>query len=359
MQLIDIDKVQLIDDVHVDLEHTAKFHGQSNSNYLVYEYQLNRKASAVFITAKDTMNKIIATQALIPYPIDIDGRIHLTGRSERTLVAKPYRGGMLFQALMGYCAQRGKEKGLDFIWGTTMLEKAFKKAGFLYKEKFFEHAILFLNNRNILTDILSEKDRRLKYVKSVLLPASFLSHNSLFYLSKLRLRGKDLNVRHEPYSYDDVHQLYNKIRGQEHLVTISQDEAFMDWLLNKGNRRILKYYAYNAKELLAYLYVDVSDKPTAHILDYAAQDGPALSFLIAYVISILKKDRDVYYLYVYYNFRNKFLKKMRYTFLMSGFIPFYRGGGMVFRPLTYNDMNILNNIDNWYITKMWTMLYRN
>jgi len=352
-------KSQLLDDVHMDLERTVEFHGQHNADYLVYEYQLNNKDAAVFITAKDDMNKIIGTQALIPYPLNIDGKIHLSGRSERTLVAKPYRGGGFFQELMAYCAQRGKEKGLDFIWGTTILKKAFKKAGFIYKEKFFEHAILFLNNPKILADILSEKDLRLKCVKSLLLPASFLSHNLLFYINKLMLRGVDLNIKQELYNYNDIDLLFQKIRGKEHLVTIAPDEVFMDWLLNKGNRKILKYFAYNDKDLLAYLYVDISDKPTAYIIDYAAQDVSALSFLISHIIRILKNEHNFCYLYVCYNHKNKFLKKLRYSLLMNGFIPFYRGGGMVFRPLTYTNMNILDNIKYWYITKMWTMLYRN
>jgi len=352
-------KVQFIDNVHMDIDSIVEFHGQHNSDYLVYEYQNNKKESAVFITAVDNINKIIGTQALIPYPLNIDGKILLTGRSERSLVAKSYRGAGLFQDLMEYCAQCGQEKGLNFIWGTTVLKKAFKRAEFLYKDKFFEHAILILNNPKIISDILSEKDRRLKYVKSVLLPASFLIHNIFFYINKLMLWGKDLIVKQEPYSYEDIHVLYKEIRGQEHLVTISQDEIFIDWLLNKGNRKILKYYAYEDKNLLAYLYVDISDKPTAYIIDYAAKDLSALNFLITHTINIIKKDRDFYYLYVCYNFKNKFLKKMRSTFLIQGFVPFYRGGGMVFRPLTYNDMNILNTIEYWYITKMWTMLYRN
>ena len=123
-------KVQFIDNVHMDIDSIVEFHGQHNSDYLVYEYQNNKKESAVFITAVDNINKIIGTQALIPYPLNIDGKILLTGRSERSLVAKSYRGAGLFQDLMEYCAQCGQEKGLNFIWGTTVLKKAFKRAEF-------------------------------------------------------------------------------------------------------------------------------------------------------------------------------------------------------------------------------------
>jgi hypothetical protein len=135
-----------------------------------------------------------------------------------------------------------------------------------------------------------------------------------------------------------------------------QDERFAAWLLREGGRTVVRYYGYAGDVLMAYAYVDLSERSTARLIDFAARDAASLRALLDSLIRDLKQHPAVF-LHVAYNFRNPLLARLRTVLLFTGFVPFYRGGGFVIRPLDFSDPVYFADLSSWYITPMWAQLY--
>jgi len=116
--------------IHEDFsksENLARFLSLNDPNVFRYEYLTYMPDKYVYVTAWDANNDIVGIQALMPYVLNIDGKDVLTGRSERTLVLGALRGQGILASLYDECIRYGREKGMQFVWGTTAAIKAFQK----------------------------------------------------------------------------------------------------------------------------------------------------------------------------------------------------------------------------------------
>jgi hypothetical protein len=134
------------------------------------------------------------------------------------------------------------------------------------------------------------------------------------------------------------------------------EERLLHWLFDESGRTIKRYYAYRGADLVAYAYVDVSNGTTCDMIDFGAQDIGSLRRLVHRVVRDLSAGGAAF-LQVTYNSTNPILRRLRTGLMLAGFVPFYRKGGFVTKPLGYNDLNYLNDLSRWYITGMWFQLY--
>lgn len=336
-------------------EEICQFLNLPESGFYRYEFDSFHPKQSVFITARHN-GKLVGTQGLIPYPLVIDGQVVMTGRSERTMTDTNYRGGKLFPDLMKLCVNQGFSKGLNLIWGTTTAKSAFNKVGFNFMDNFIEHALLCVKGSAVLSDIRRTERRSLKIAKAITWLPSIMIHSIFRLFTNRAFKGTNFEVLTEPRSYDDINNLYEKLHDNGHLIHLHHSESFCKWLLGEGNRRIMKYFVYSARDLISYAYVDVTDPSTAVLVDFAALNFCAFHHLISQITLDMTK-RNIAFIYTYYNATNRLLRISRLHLFLAGFIPFFRGGGFVIRKLTAGH-EFLDDIRSWYITGSWMMLYK-
>jgi hypothetical protein len=341
---------ELTDSIIGDGVEIAEFLALPDPGFFEYEYQAYQRDHAVFIQARQD-GRLVGTQALMPYPLVVGGRIMLSGRSERTKVDASQRGGGLFPELMRTCGARGEQKGLQFIWGTTILKSVFQRVGFAFFDGFYERALLCVNPAAAPADLRMEQRKSLRAAKAVTAAPSLLAR-----IVSLTAAGGRLEFRSEPRDAMDVFKLFERLRAGGPLVVMHHEERLLHWLFDESGRTIKRYYAYRGADLVAYAYVDVSNGTTCDMIDFGAQDIASLRRLVHRVVRDLSAGGAAF-LQVTYNSTNPILRRLRTGLMLAGFVPFYRKGGFVTKPLGYNDLNYLNDLSRWYITGMWFQLY--
>ena len=335
----------------LDAAELARFLGLPDPGFFDYEYRRMWPDKAVFVTARAD-GCLVGTQALMAYPLKVGGKLMMTGRSERTLTAQSQRGGGLFPRLMETCAARGAEHGLEFIWGTTTAKVPFQRNGYLFIDRFLEHALWCIRPEGVPGNLAAPQDARFRTAKAAAaLPSLALGATAWL------ARATDVEVRSRPLAEGDVDELYEALRQDAPLIVMHQDDRFVRWMLDDGHREVARHYAYRGGKLVAYAYADVTRADTASLLDFAALDAPSLHGLLRAVRRDLLA-RGTVFVHTSYNHKNPLLARMRRWLVRAGFVPVFRGGGLVVRPLRFHDFNYLADISRWYVTGMWSMLYR-
>lgn len=340
---------QLMDSLDVDPAEVGAFLGVTDRRFFDHEYRRFRPDLAVFIHAR-LADRIIGTQGMVPFPLSIGGRPVISGRVEWAVIDPAWRTGALFAQLMRTCASRGADKGYDLIWGGTHFKVPFQRNGFLFFDGYYEHALLCLAPGQIAEDLRRHQRRRMWAAKLAAVGPSL----GLRAAASIGRRA-ELDVVRRPRGDRDVDELYKRISGRTPLVVTRHLPAFIEWLL-EGPRRIERIYAYDGQACAAYAYVDVTDRTTAKLLDFCARDAPSMRTLLDAIARELT-ERGFAFLYAGYNATNPLLARQRRWLLLNGFVPIYRGGGFVTRPLRCQDFNYLGDLSRWYITMLWNEMY--
>ena len=334
----------------------AEFLNIGAADFFNYEYMTYMPDKAVFSVLIEN-DRIVGSQALMPYNLNISGTKYLCGRSERTKLADSLRGRGMFPKLMSYCVNRARPIEMKLIFGFTTAKKAFERAGFRHFSGFYEHAILVLNHEKAVRDISNEKNMKLKYVK---IAACFGSRvcriiNILRGAGKIGTGGYD--ITDTLADAGDLGDLFARIRGTGELVSIEQDGAYLEWAYEKGIRRHKKWYIYQGGELLAYMVFDITDRRTVQMVDFASSEPGAFQTGMEQALRDLDKLGAAFVLTAY-NKKNLHLAKLSRQLRRNGFMPFYTGGNMVLRIMDSERRELTEDLRDWYVTPSWVMLSR-
>jgi GNAT superfamily N-acetyltransferase len=334
----------------------AKFLSLNDPDVFKYEYLTYIPDKHVYVSARDADHNIVGSQALMPYVLNINGTDILTGRSERTLVAKELRGLNIFKHLYDECIREGREKGLQFVWGTTAAVKAFQKVGFIFHHNYFEHSICCIKPFLLIPYCLSENTVSKKFKLAQLLTAPLSMASRV--LNVFHKRPTSIEIVNEIKTPDDFNHIYGELRKQGPLVHLVQDERFLRWAYQLDYRRsYLRLYAYCGSKLRAYIHVDLSHPTIARLVDFAEAEQGMIGYLLTNAKERLKQTKHNT-IHATYNFKNLQLRKAMKTLYANGFIPISREGHKCIRPIDFIDMNILGDIRPWYITEIWNTLYK-
>lgn len=333
------------------------FFPKSDKGFWHYEYRGFLPEKSVFVVAK-AGNKVVGTQAIMPYVLNVNGKSLLTGRSERTLLKKEFRGGTVFTRMMDLCSTLADLKGVNFIWGFTLTKKPFKREGFVFHEKYLEHSFYCISLSNALKCSFFNSKPYALLINFFLATCSQLVKNTIGYNSDANDHKKRLVITDKLQDDNDVNKLYHTIRGTSKFVFMEQNHTFQKWLVEDNNRNYLKYFAYQNDQLRAYMYIDYStnESGVATIKDFASIDAFAAQMIIKKITNVLNS-YNIGFLRAAYNIKNPVVCAMARQMYAQGFIPVRRSGGFVVRPLKYKDMNMLEDIKYWHITPIWSDLY--
>lgn len=187
-----------------------------------------------------------------------------------------------------------------------------------------------------------------------MLPSILFQQVGIF--PRIKSKSKDISITNQIHDQNDVSRLYDRMRRGIDLIHIEQDQEYRHWLMAESKRTYLSYFAYSKNRLTSYAYVDASNPTTAMLVDFGSENVGSLSVILRKAKADLAQ-RGTVFLHTSYNVRNPFLRKLSYCLYAHGFVPFYRKGGFVIRPISHKQNNIMNNIASWYITPMWSLLH--
>jgi GNAT superfamily N-acetyltransferase len=350
-----------------DEEAIAAFHRFDDPGLFTREYWSYRARDSVFVIGKDA-DRIVASEALMPYELSVCGKRMLTGRSERTLVDPAYRGRNIWQDIMAFCAERGRERGMAFIWGSTGARKPFENAGYTFLSGHRLHMYSVVSVRGVKAYIARMSARGA--FNPARLRERIARHNSreleeyailAAAAPSLLLRGAGYlllpgwssthEITAELRSFTDLEDLYRRLGVRERDIYLPQDEAFFQWLLARSKIDCSRYFAYAHGALAGYAYVSRGDAGVATIFDFAFEDGRAASALFRRVRADLNI-RDGAFIKISFNSRNSTQRRYLAAAAANGFVPLHRGGSHVVMPLLYSDQAILNDMSRWYLTDL-------
>lgn len=94
------------------------------------------------VTARDA-DGLVGTQGFLRIDLDVGGRVVISGKSERTLVAQPSRGTGLYEELYAVAVSSAVERlGARLLWGVTAVPTSFAKVGYFVLDRVYRHTVL-------------------------------------------------------------------------------------------------------------------------------------------------------------------------------------------------------------------------
>ena len=338
---------------HIEL---AKFLNLLDPQVFFYEYLTYMPQHHVYVTAIDEEGHIVGSQALMPYVLNINGKEILTGRSERTLLSHSLRGRKYFPVLMNECVKRGNNRGLKFIWGATTAIKPFQETGFFFHHNFIEHSLCCLKPVAMIKSLIRETRGRLKFKMAKLLTAPISM--AIRTIKPLWIVNSGLDIRLKLENALDIIGLYDKLRKSQKIVSLVQDDKFIDWAYNlSSGRKYLRLYAYREERLRAYIHLDLTHPNVGYLADFAELERGGIAILLQEAKVILRNTNHSV-IHASYNIKNSQLRRTAKSLYQCGFVPISRDGHMCIRPLEFIDINVLGDISMWYITQIWWELYK-
>lgn len=350
----------------------ASFHRFDDPGLFTHEYWQYHAEKSVFIVGKDG-DRIVATEAVMPYELSIQGIRMLTGRSERTLVDAAYRGHNIWPRLMAFCAERATAKGMAFVWGSTGARKPFEKVGFTFLTGHRLHMYAIASFRGFISyvttmmangafhpaqlrAIIGQRNKVLLEEYAILfaaIPSMLLrclcALPTVFQDSKFEITLK-------PHNYSDIDALYQRLGVSENDIYLIQNEEFVEWMLVNSKHSCQCYFAYLQGQLVGYIYVCFFKQDVATIIDFAFEDGRIARALLRHVHADLAR-RAVAFIEITINVRHRVQQKYLSSLAANGFVPLHLGGSHVVLPLLYKNKEILYDMSRWYLTDLWYMLY--
>jgi len=320
-------------------------------DFFVHEYDEYDPTNSVFSMLKKG-DQILGTQAFMPYRLNWSGKVLLTGRSERTRLDSSLRGQGMFGGLMSDCEDHGKQQGMQFAWGFTTAKRPFRKVGYQTLDGFLEHAIAVLKPAGALQEAFQTSNKKMK--KALLATSALSPLLSNFGRLTRGFGSKPYRVETEVEQALDIADLYQRLRGDDRLLTIEQDDAFLKWMYSKTSD-YKKLYVYRNSELVAYVVVYVGDGAVAKLIDFGFEEPRA--FFVAWARMVRElKDTECAAVRTAYNVTNPILRGARHSLFQLGFVPLHRGATMVVKPLLFQDQNLLSESSAWHITPLWSHL---
>lgn len=348
-----------------EINEVVSFH---NLNYVdkrtpkkwIWEYKGNYPDLFVFTIIKDN-GKVVGTQGMIPIYLNIRGEIHLSAKSESSLLDPKYRGGERFKELYDFAMTLCKARKMHCVWGFTSAVKVWRdKLGFSVYEDAMYTSVLVLKPRQFITTIRKSKQNTVrKMAKSLAVILLYLYSSTREFTYKcLKRTSREISIERRLRSVSDVSELYKRLRAKyADLIHVEQDEKYIAWRIsNNPNVEYTTFFAYENNLLKACCYVALANNREAYLSDLTFEDYEVGSFLLTTILDLCRK-RKIASVNFVGNIRNPLMATVfdllkKNGFLKRNFTPF------VLKNISYKHEKCLNDIRNWYINGLWTEGYQ-
>jgi len=327
-----------------------------------WEYKGIYPEQYIFVLAENERD-IIGTQGMIPIYINIGGKRTLSGKSENSLLLKKYMFMNLFSRLYDTAIMTSKRKEMCCIWGFTTASHVWKnKLDFsIYEDCLFE-SLIFLNLEEDMNDVMKLKVNYFKKIKRLLYVGS------RYYYSKIKgkilfiMYGKKNNkyiISEKLQSLNDINDLFLSLRLKyPDIIYIHQDEKYITWrILNNPNITYKMILVYEKDLLKGYCYYNAKNNKIVYITDILFVDFEIGVLLLKKLFKICDEN-EIAYVYYMGNIKNTLNKNIFDLLNRVGFNKYKNKMSFVLKNLTNTNESTLFNIENWYLSGLWTEGYR-
>jgi hypothetical protein len=361
--------------VEADVPQLQALHGEDFGGSFYHEGLNYRPEQTVFCVA-EIGNRIVGTQALLPYELVVNGKRMLTGRSERTMVL-PVSEGILSD-LMEECVNIGRERGMQFFWGSSTTPSAirsFNRVGYFHLTGHREHWSA-VSSTQVLSQYAKYIARSRLLAGSKDLSAMRHSNDSAlvryFQIASscpsLIAKGfgnissvstkRTIHISETEESGEGIDSFLERIRSKVCQIYVSHERSFLEWTIHSGSNDGKWLFAYEGSILMGYVCVSFNSKHSASVIDFAATDSDVILKLLKEVLAMASKSKKPFVTIVC-NPQNTLQRRIFRGLWKAGFVRSFRSGGTsVIRPGEYKDLTVLYKPNSWYMTDLWSLLYR-
>ena len=214
--------------------HNKAYNSKRKPEDWLWQYKKYLPGKAVFVVAKQN-DRIIGTQAAMPYYLSVGESKVLTGKSENTLLLPEYRGKGIMENLYEYMADICTERGFRCLWGFTGAVKAFKRFKFStqpldlhwYRAGFNAPYVVLhglVQPDSLKRKILSTGAWALRYIKACPRAFSFPSFSEDYSI-----------IFSDDLSPEDISSMHKQEEGhQSDSVRLHIDDAFLRWRMQEN-----------------------------------------------------------------------------------------------------------------------------
>ncbi|KKN83061.1 hypothetical protein LCGC14_0303270 [marine sediment metagenome] len=343
--------------------HNQQYRDERTSADWFYFYKKFRPDLSVFGIIKDG-DLIVATQGMMPYFMNVEGKKILAAKSENTLTDAAYRGRNLFKQVYDFCLDVSEKKEIQFIWGLTKYGELWeRKVGFEY----------FGGINKISTGLIKIKEVDLNYFniyknasrmkKLILKPLLYL------YLTKLKIKGMmkrnkvfaDRIIDNNKFEIvenlkndTDLLKAYENYRLKEEIIHIHQNSKYLDWRLYSNPKLDYKtLFLYEKDVLLAYAYYSFQPQTKiVNLADFTFFTQQSGIVLLQELFEKLIKEK-ISFIKFFGNIKNELVKTTFDLLSSVGFDIKSSGLDLVVKPLGNYHSEYLNMPSKWHITGLW------
>lgn len=343
--------------------HNANYKDNRTVDNWLWEYTFNYPDSFVFSVVEDR-GKIVGTQGMIPIYLNIKGKSYLTGKSESTLLDKKYRGKNLFQRLYADALSVCRKKNMHCVWGytTTTLARAGlrDKLDFVIFDNILFETKLILDAKILYSELKSSNISIVKKLsKRVLL--SLRNMRSKSRLNKLSKVDKNVKfrIKKRPIGKNDVDKLFSNLRNKyPDLIYLVQDDRYVNWRIYENpNLDYKTIFIYEKNRLRGYCYYLIRSN-RAFLVDITFDEPESGKFLLSHLVEKFKSEKVGLISYMG-NVENPVIEDIFGLLSEYGFIKnkTTTSEAFVLKNISIEDKSHLQDIKNWYLTRLWTEGY--
>lgn len=330
--------------------HNQYHNGNRRNAEWNWQFGIHRPLDTVYSVLKEN-DQIIATQAMMPTVIQTHCGKIFTGKSEDTLIVPEHRKKDLMSNFYEFSVNLCKQKSMKFIWGFTAAVKAFRKYGFMSFDVFQTYE---KPGGNLFPTLFSRlKSREPVWRKS----CGCLKYLYNFAFEKIRTKKiepiNEFHVLKQKIEASALSDFYNKIRKRyPKIIIIDYNNSFLNWRIRQHPfLRYEEYQVLKGRNLIAYAIVMLNQNKL-FISDIASLDSTATLILI-------NKLHNNYYkkvgnFVVKLNKLNPLSNAIISNLTSFGFKKTYCDN-FIIKNLTDKMPDSLNEIENWYLTGLWTL----
>ncbi|WP_341908103.1 GNAT family N-acetyltransferase [Polaromonas sp. YR568] len=316
--------------------------------------------------------KLVGTQALIPIRfIDRNG-VFLTAKSEDTLIDPQYRGKNLFDSMYELLFRVAREGKIQCIWGFTPARGAFTRVGFDFPSDTSQ--LLLPLSSSFLLDNFKQQGTSLSKLKQLFYEVTGFTAVAGFGTYKL-LQGGDklnrdglaagINIAALDTVPEEVSDLSHRFVARWSGMTIYRDAAYYRWRLHDNPYTpACLIGAYTGNKLVGIVAFALNHTGIGFIVDIIAcsELGVAHAELDQIIVSMLLCEASrrmrvmgASCVRAWSVSDHPFDRLVRDVAKKQGFFHLQRGHGVVrYTRDATNDAGPLNNIHQWYVTRLYS-----
>lgn len=302
--------------------------------------------------------EIVGTQAIIPIEIFTKNGKFLTAKSEETLISPKMRGKKLFSKLYAPLIDYCSKNNIQFIWGFTPADKAFKNNGFQIPAK--TKQLLLSNNIFSLSKILGENNSKVKSFAILLIGFLFTIHSKLrFYFSSVRLQSDETLAVLSSKEDIQINWMQEFCKRWD-VVTINRSEDYINWRIFTNphiKANIIGYF--KETKLSGYVAFAMNQNREGYIVDIITYDN-SKPFKDHRIVKILLKEATnrlkrmgATHIRMWCFNSNKYDKLVKLQAQKLGYIFINKGSPVLFKQI-HDDAYEGRSFDDWYVTRIYT-----